>query len=123
MDTLLITILVPVAGLLALGYAFLKTQWVSKQDPGTENMVEIAANIADGARAFLRREYRVLAIFVLAVAVLLGIANATDRMIEGEVINSPLIAVSFIAKRLPRLKVLDLMHKLSVRIEKWRKLT
>ena len=96
MDTLLITILVPVAGLLALGYAFLRTQWVSKQDPGTENMVEIAANIADGARAFLRREYRVLAIFVLSVAVLLGLANATNRMMEGEVINSPLIAVSFI---------------------------
>ena len=96
MDTLLITILVPVAGLLALGYAFLRTQWVSKQDPGTENMVEIAANIADGARAFLRREYRVLAIFVLSVAVLLGFANATNRMMEGEVINSPLIAVSFI---------------------------
>ena len=96
MDTLLITILVPVAGLLALIYAFLRTQWVSKQDPGTENMVEIAANIADGARAFLRREYRVLAIFVLSVAVLLGLANITDRMMEGEVINSPLIAVSFI---------------------------
>ena len=96
MDTLLITILVPVAGLLALGYAFLRTQWVSKQDPGTENMVEIAANIADGARAFLRREYRVLAIFVLSVAVLLGLANITDRMLDGEVINSPLIAVSFI---------------------------
>ncbi len=96
MDTLLITILVPVAGVLALIYAFLRTQWVSKQDPGTENMVEIAANIADGARAFLRREYRVLAIFVLSVAVLLGLANATNRMMEGEVINSPLIAVSFI---------------------------
>ena len=96
MDTTLITLLVPVAGLLALGYAFLRSQWVSKQDPGTEAMIEIAGHIAEGARAFLRREYRVLGIFVLSVAVLLALVNATDRLIDGEVINSPLIAVSFI---------------------------
>ena len=98
MDTTLITLLVPVAGLLALGYAFLRTQWVSKQDAGTETMIEIAGNIADGARAFLRREYRVLGIFVLSVAVLLAIANAGTRVDaeSGEIINSPLIAVSFI---------------------------
>ena len=98
MDTTLITLLVPVAGLLALGYAFLRTQWVAKQDAGTETMIEIAGNIAEGARAFLRREYRVLGIFVLSVAVLLAIANAASRVDaeSGEVINSPLIAVSFI---------------------------
>ncbi len=96
MDTTLITILVPVAGLLALGYAFLRTQWVSKQDAGTETMIEISGNIAEGARAFLRREYRVLAVVVVTVAVLLGVANIGDRFMEGEVINSPLIAVSFI---------------------------
>ena len=98
MDTTLITLLVPVAGLLALAYAFLRTRWVSKQDAGTETMIEIAENIAEGARAFLRREYRVLAVFVLSVAVLLGIANASGRVdVEsGEIINSPLIAVSFI---------------------------
>ncbi len=90
MDTTLITMLVPVTGLLALGYAFMRTRWVSKQDPGTETMVEIAGNIAEGARAFLRREYRVLAIVVLSVAVLLGIANAANS------VSSPLIAVSFI---------------------------
>ena len=96
MDTTLITLLVPVAGLLALGYAFLRSQWVSKQDPGTETMIEIAGHIAEGARAFLRREYRVLGIFVLSVAVLLALVNATNRVVDGEVINSPLIAVSFI---------------------------
>ena len=96
MDTTLITLLVSVAGLLALGYAFLRSQWVSKQDPGTETMIEIAGHIAEGARAFLRREYRVLGIFVLSVAVLLALVNATDRVVDGEVINSPLIAVSFI---------------------------
>ena len=37
MDTTLITLLVPVAGVLALGYAFLRSQWVSKQDPEAEH--------------------------------------------------------------------------------------
>jgi K(+)-stimulated pyrophosphate-energized sodium pump len=86
----LITWLIPVAGLIALGYAFLRAQWVTKQPVGTERMAEIAAAISEGARAFLRREYRVLIIFVVVVAVLLGIANA----VQAE--SSWLIAVSFV---------------------------
>ena len=88
METLIY--LIPVAGLLALGYAFLRTRWISKQDVGTAEMAEIAASIAEGARAFLRREYRVLAIFVLAVAALLAFANA------GQETSSWLVAVSFV---------------------------
>jgi len=90
MSTETITYLVPVAGLLALLYAFLRTSWIRKQDPGTPEMVEIARNIADGARAFLRREYRVLVIFVAAVGALLAVANSSQ---EG---SSWMIAVSFI---------------------------
>ncbi|GAB5521406.1 MAG: sodium-translocating pyrophosphatase [Rhodothermales bacterium] len=86
----LIVYLVPIAGVLALGYAFLRTQWVNKQEVGTAEMAEIAGNIAEGARAFLRREYRVLSIFVLAVAVLLAFANA------GQVNSSWIIALSFL---------------------------
>ena len=90
MDSTLITYLVPVAGVLALAYALIKAQWVGKQDPGNETMVEIASDIAEGARAFLRREYRVLVIFVIAVAALLAFANA------GRENSSWLIAVSFV---------------------------
>lgn len=90
MDTQTITYLIPVAGVIALLYAFIKAQWVTKQDDGTELMQEIAGNIADGARAFLRREYRVLMIFVVVVAVLLGFANASQPD------SSWLIAVSFV---------------------------
>ena len=89
--------LIPVAGLLALGYAFLRTQWIGRQEAGTPEMVEIASNIAEGALAFLRREYRVLVVFVLAVAALLAVVNATGRVdAEGNLISSPLVAVSFI---------------------------
>ncbi len=86
----LVTYLVPVTGLIALGYALLRTQWVGRQEAGTDQMVEIAGYIADGARAFLRREYRVLSIFVLVVAVLLAVANM------GQANSSWLIAVSFV---------------------------
>ncbi|MCH8276761.1 MAG: sodium/proton-translocating pyrophosphatase, partial [Bacteroidetes bacterium] len=90
MDASLITYLVLVAGVLALLYAFMRARWVIRQDVGTELMVEISDNIAEGARAFLGREYRVLAIFVLAVAVLLIFVN------YGNPASSPLIAVSFV---------------------------
>ena len=80
---------VPALGLLALLYTFWKSTWVNKQEVGTERMGTIANNIADGAMAFLKAEYKVLSIFVIAVAILLGLSGT----IEG---SSPLLAVSFI---------------------------
>ena len=78
------------AGVLAMVYAFWKTSWITAQDEGTARMKQIGSSIADGAMAFLKAEYRVLSIFVLAVAVLLSIANS------GKADSSPLIALSFI---------------------------
>ena len=78
------------AGALAMLYAFWKTSWITAQDEGTNRMKQIGASIADGAMAFLKAEYRVLAVFVIAVAVLLSIANS------GKADSSPLIALSFI---------------------------
>ena len=83
--------LCPAVAVLALVYAYLKASWVKKQDEGTDRMKMIGGWIADGAMAFLAREYRVLAIFVIAVAVLLGVSN---QMI-GEDTNW-IIAVSFV---------------------------
>ncbi|GAB5534807.1 MAG: hypothetical protein Rubg2KO_10560 [Rubricoccaceae bacterium] len=90
MSESLLTMLVPLAGVLALGYAFMRSQWVNKQAVGTDRMAEIAGDIQEGANAFLRREYRVLAIFVVVVAALLLFANMTRED------SSPLIALSFI---------------------------
>ncbi len=81
--------LVPALGVLALLFTAWRSSWVSKQEIGTERMGRIATNIASGAMAFLKAEYRVLIIFVAAVAVLLGVsADAED--------SSPLIALSFV---------------------------
>jgi K(+)-stimulated pyrophosphate-energized sodium pump len=67
--------LVPLLALVALFYAYLRAAWVRRQDEGTDRMKLIGGWIADGAMAFLGREYRVLAIFVIAVAILLGVTN------------------------------------------------
>jgi len=56
------------AGVLALIYAAWKTNWINKQDQGTERMVLIGKSIAEGAMAFLKAEYRILGIFVVVVA-------------------------------------------------------
>ncbi|MBD3872203.1 MAG: sodium-translocating pyrophosphatase, partial [Acidobacteria bacterium] len=66
---------VPVLAVVALLYAYLRAAWVRRQDEGTDRMKLIGGWIADGAMAFLSREYRVLAIFVVAVAILLGVTN------------------------------------------------
>ena len=78
------------AGILAMLFSFWKTSWIDKQDEGTERMKQIGASIADGAMAFLSAEYRVLAIFVISVALVLGIANS------GRNDSSALISMSFI---------------------------
>jgi len=67
--------LVPLFALVALFYAYLRAAWVRRQDEGTDRMKLIGGWIADGAMAFLAREYRVLAVFVIAVAILLGVTN------------------------------------------------
>ena len=78
------------AGVLAMLFAFWKTNWINRQDEGTDRMKQIGASIADGAMAFLKAEYRVLSIFVVTVAILLGFAN------NGRSDSHSLIALSFV---------------------------
>ena len=63
------------AGVLALSFAWIKSTWINKQDPGTDRMQEIGQAVREGAMAFLAREYKVLAIFVVVVAALLAFGN------------------------------------------------
>ena len=78
------------SGIIAMAYAFWKSSWINSQDQGTERMISIGSSIADGAMAFLRAEYRILSVFVIAVAFLLGFANS------GRSDSSILISLSFI---------------------------
>lgn len=81
--------LIPVLGVVALLFTFWRSSWVNKQEVGSDKMARIANNIAEGAMAFLKAEYRVLAIFVLLVAGLMAWSGMNPD-------SSPLVAVSFI---------------------------
>ncbi|MEM1260701.1 MAG: sodium/proton-translocating pyrophosphatase, partial [Bacteroidota bacterium] len=80
----------PAFGVLGLLYVFIRSAWVSKQDVGEEKMAKIAKNIADGAMSFLKAEYKILSIFVTAVAVLLFFKGSNEAGSNG------MVAVSFI---------------------------
>ncbi|MBK7524343.1 MAG: sodium-translocating pyrophosphatase [Saprospiraceae bacterium] len=81
--------LIPIFGILALLFTYWKSSWVSNQEVGTEKMARIAKSISEGAMAFLRAEYKVLAIFVVVVSILLAFSGNTEN-------SSPMVAFSFI---------------------------
>ena len=81
--------LLPVFGVLGLLFVVWKSAWVNKQDAGTDKMKKIAAHISEGAMAFLKAEYKVLAIFVVCVSLLL--AFTADKQT-----SHPLVGLSFV---------------------------
>jgi K(+)-stimulated pyrophosphate-energized sodium pump len=81
--------LLPGFGVLGLLFVVWKSAWVSRQEVGTDKMKKIAGHIAEGAMAFLKAEYKILAIFVVCVAVLLGVTANSET-------SSPLVGVSFV---------------------------
>ncbi len=86
-----ILLLIPFFGVIALLFTMWKSAWVSKQEVGSEKMGRIAKNIADGAMAFLKAEYKVLAIFVAVVTVLMVFSG-----IQGGTTSSWMVGVSFV---------------------------
>ncbi|MDR2579359.1 MAG: sodium/proton-translocating pyrophosphatase, partial [Chitinispirillales bacterium] len=75
------------ASILALLFAFVKANWIKKQDAGDAKMKEIGAAVSEGAMAFISREYKTLAIFIVAVVILLALGNSG---------NQRLVAVSYV---------------------------
>jgi K(+)-stimulated pyrophosphate-energized sodium pump len=86
----LIVSYLPLFGVLALAFVFIKNAWVGKQEVGNEKMAKIAKHIADGAMSFLKAEYKILSIFVIAVAILLYFKGTSEAGSHG------MVAVSFI---------------------------
>jgi K(+)-stimulated pyrophosphate-energized sodium pump len=70
MNPVVISIIVGVIGLLFAGFLAFN---VLKRGEGTERIKEISEAIKEGATAFLTREYRILAIFAVIVAIVLGL--------------------------------------------------
>jgi K(+)-stimulated pyrophosphate-energized sodium pump len=82
--------LVPALGIVGLLVMAVKSAWVSKQDTGDKNMIELSGYIADGAMAFLKAEWKVLSYFAVIAGILLAWSGT---MVET---SSPVIAISFL---------------------------
>jgi K(+)-stimulated pyrophosphate-energized sodium pump len=80
----------PLSGLLALVVAWVTAMSVSRSDPGNERMQQIARAIQQGSMAFLRREYRVLVVFVGVVAAAIALVGFLTPAMH------PLTAVAFL---------------------------
>ena len=80
--------LIPLSGVLAVVFGFMRSQWIGNQNPGNEKMQEIGLAIREGATAFLVREYKILTLFVLTVAALLYFVNMEANTTE--------VALSFV---------------------------
>ena len=80
---------IPLSGIIALGFVYVKNRWVTSNDVGSEKMERIAKNISDGAMAFLKAEYKILAVFVFFTSLLLALKGENEG-------TSWLVSVSFI---------------------------
>lgn len=74
-----------VCGLIAVVYGIITSRQVMSASPGNERMQDIAAAIQEGARAYLGRQYRTIAIVGVVVAIIvayfLGLVSATGFLI------------------------------------------
>ena len=91
-----IVYLVPAFGLVGLLYTAWKFSWVSKQDAGNDKMQELSGYIADGAIAFLKAEWKILAYFAIPTSILLAWLGTQTGSIENPIHSSPLIALAFL---------------------------
>ena len=69
----ILTVAAPLVGIIALIFAVIIAVSISKKDAGNERMKEISTNIAQGAKAFLYSEYKILIFFVIVLFVLIGV--------------------------------------------------
>ena len=67
-----LAIIAPICGIIALIVAFCLASWIGKMDEGTDRMKEISGYIKEGAMAFLKREYRMMAVVIAALFLILG---------------------------------------------------
>lgn len=71
-DRLIIFLVVVIAiSCIALLYAWMLYCSVKKEDPGSRKLKELSSFIHEGAMAFLKREYKIIILFIAAVAVIL----------------------------------------------------
>ena len=82
-------LIVPAASILALLFAYIFYRQIMRASPGDEQMQQIAAYVREGAYAYLRRQYKVVFIFLLIVAGLLALLVGFQGCSETDSITSP----------------------------------
>jgi K(+)-stimulated pyrophosphate-energized sodium pump len=85
-----LVLIIPAFGVLALAFTWWKTKQINAHSEGTPRMAKIAASIQEGAMAFLKAEYKILFVFVIAVAVLLGWSGSNNPN------SHAFVAISFV---------------------------
>ena len=81
--------LIPLFGIIALIFTIMRSSWIRRQEAGNEKMKKISTFISDGAMAFIKAEYKILAIFIAFITLLLIFVTKSET-------SSPLIALSFV---------------------------
>jgi K(+)-stimulated pyrophosphate-energized sodium pump len=71
MDPSLFQAFIPIAGLLAVGFAIFLARDVLSRDTGTKEMMEVSATINEGAVAFIKRQYTTIGALALAGSVVI----------------------------------------------------
>jgi K(+)-stimulated pyrophosphate-energized sodium pump len=71
MDPSLLQAFIPIAGLLAVGFAIYLARDVLSRDTGTKEMMEVSATINEGAVAFIKRQYTTIGLLALAGSVVI----------------------------------------------------
>lgn len=91
-----IVYLVPAFGAIGLLYTAWRFNWVASQPAGDDNMKKLSGYIADGAIAFLKAEWKILAYFAIPTALILAYLGSQTEANGIEIHSSPLIAVAFL---------------------------
>ncbi len=89
--------LLPIFGLIALVYMAILSRYVNKQPAGEENMKTIANHISEGAMAFLKAEYRTLAVFVVIAGALLAVLSTQVQTTHWFIVIAFVIGAGFSA--------------------------
>jgi len=81
-------ILAPIASLISIAFSFYLYRYVERHDAGSPKMKEIADAIKAGANAYLKRQNMTLALFVAAMATILGVAFSNYHLAIAYVLGS-----------------------------------
>ena len=89
--------IIPIFGLIGLAYMAYLAKWVKKQDAGDAKMQKLAGYIKEGALAFLKAEYRMLAVFVVVAGLLLGVVSMMVETTHWFIVVAFVIGATFSA--------------------------